>query len=129
MINQICPLSHRRPLEAEIMLCCCCYMRMCRLVWMSEAVSLDMYDHLLPRSYIRVRNKHSMRRAHVATQLFAKQVLQWERESWEVVVTCPCQLPQEPHRWFWFKHSAHLPFELYYLVCNYSRKVSLLQKG
>lgn len=104
-------------------------MRMCRLVWMSKVVSLDMYEHLLPRGYITVRNKHSIQRAHAATQVFAKQVLQWEQESWEVVVTCPCQLPQEPHLWFWFKHVAHLSSKHYYLVCNYTRKVTLMQKG
>lgn len=60
MINQICPVIHRRPLKAEILLCCCYCVRMYRLIWMSKVVLLDVYEHLLPRSSITFRNKYSI---------------------------------------------------------------------
>lgn len=59
----------------------------------------------------------------------ARQVLQWEQKSQELVAACPCQHPKEDHLWFWFEQLAHLSFKHYYLVCFYSRKMALLEKG
>lgn len=120
MINQICA---GRPLEAENTLYCYYYMRMCRPIWMSKAVLLSMYEHLLPRDWITVRSKCSLWRAHVATTSFSKQVLQWEHESREVVRT-----------WLTSSKGSRPPvlvwrFGTSLLVCLYIRKMTLQEKG
>lgn len=98
-------------------------MRMCRLIWMSKAVSLDMYKHLLPRDWITVRSKCSLWRASVATLFFTKQVLQWEHASQEVVMTClaSSQMIQATGSSWRFGTSL--------LVCLYIRKMTLQEKG